>query len=227
MPDRSPAEQLVDWLYAETNGVVQSGPFKGMTLLREFAWPDTALAPLLLGTYEMELHEFIEQELSFLMRLDNPKVVNVGCAEGYYAVGLARRLPKATVFVVEPNKDSLRIAHETARLNCVRLIDSDDMPSVEADFIVMDCERSESLYLDPAKYPALRKAAIVVEIHGDEPGEDIFNQFKDSHSITMIIEGPRNPNLFPILLRKSSIIRWACMNENRPCTMVWFVMRPK
>lgn len=49
--------------------------------------------PNLVGSYESELHLQIEQLI-----LERPQVViDVGCAEGYYAVGLAQRLPDATI----------------------------------------------------------------------------------------------------------------------------------
>ncbi len=46
-------------------------------------------------------------------------VVNVGCAEGYYAVGLARRMPTAHVHAFELVDETRRTCELTARLNGV------------------------------------------------------------------------------------------------------------
>ena len=63
---------------------VSGGPFAGL------AYPDRApisLVPKLLGIYERELHGAIEAAI----RAQPGLIVNVGAADGYYAVGLARR----------------------------------------------------------------------------------------------------------------------------------------
>jgi hypothetical protein len=50
-------------------------------------------SPKFLGTYERELHRVIERAI-----WRRPKyVLNIGCAEGFYAVGLAIRLNDAQV----------------------------------------------------------------------------------------------------------------------------------
>lgn len=226
-------EQIDNWIYAETKGIVQSGPFKGMQLLREQAWVSGGLSPMLLGCHEQELHEVIEKEITRLALLPNPRVVNVGCAEGYYAVGLARRLPKATVWAIDTNDECLKLSRETAELNEVTLVIGDDLSNVFAapDLIIMDCEGAEVNYLDHEKFPGLLGAHIIVEIHnmlnGPLADEIIFTRWKDRNHITAWLENGRNPNAFEILWSRSSFFRWMAVCENRPCMMVWFVMTPK
>src|SRR5262249_45805579 len=75
-----------------TGSRVATGPFAGMILDYE-CFPVHA-SPKFLGTYEQELHRAIERAIQL-----RPKyVLNVGCAEGFYAVGLALRLSDAQVF---------------------------------------------------------------------------------------------------------------------------------
>lgn len=226
MLDKSPAQHVNDWLYAQTGGVVQSGPFKGMTVPREQGWQDGALCPALLGCHEEELHVAIEHEIERLAELPNPKIVNVGCAEGYYAIGLARRLPKATVWAVDICDESLRIAQQAAADNGVKIVVGatiDDM-FASPDLVVMDCEGAEVGYLDPVRWPRLLRATIIVEIH--VPPAIIYDRFAKTHFIDVIPEAGRNPNKFPFLHDKPSAFRWMMVSENRPCLMCWFVMRP-
>jgi hypothetical protein len=53
--------------------------------------------PKLLGVYERELHDAVEAAV----RAEPELIVNVGADDGYYAVGLARRCPSATVHAFE------------------------------------------------------------------------------------------------------------------------------
>ena len=87
--------ELAEYVFSETLGVVQSGPFRGMKIPREVSWGQGDVIPKLLGlgTYEQELIPAIYKAI----RRKPAVVYNVGCAEGYYAVGLARALPEATV----------------------------------------------------------------------------------------------------------------------------------
>lgn len=232
MIDTVDRKKLDDWLYAQTKGVVQSGPFKGMLLSRTQGWVDGAIGPQLLGCHEEELHASLEQEIVRLESLDNPKIVNVGCAEGYYAIGLARRLPKATVWAIDNNDTSLEIAKQSARDNGVNIVIGDTLDHVFAapDLIVMDCEGAEVGYLDCAKFPSLKAATIIVELHSSKEQEThaiLYDRFDASHVVGYVREGARDPNKYEMLQPKSSAFRWAAICENRPVMMYWYVMRPK
>jgi len=76
-----------DWIERTTNRTVASGPFRGMRYVARAY--HSAYHAKLLGTYEMELHGIVEE----LCRETPGIIVDVGAAEGYYAVGLAMRLP--------------------------------------------------------------------------------------------------------------------------------------
>lgn len=220
--------EVTDYIFEQTKGIVQTGPFKGMKLLRETSWKDTALSPMLLGTHEEELHGLIEEKIA-----RNPSVVvNVGCAEGYYAVGLAIRLPKATVWAIDTDPNSLQLCQELAELNDVRVVTSFDVEDAfhKPDFIMMDCEGGEIEYLDFERYPALLNAHIIAEIH-NTPGrmaDDIlYRRWKEKDHIVAYMEGSRNPNRFQMLIDKPSKFRWEAVCENRPCAMGWYHMWPQ
>lgn len=223
---------LEDWLYEETKGSVQWGPFKGMWLPREEAWDAHALAPKLLGCYEQELHDVLEEEISRLARLPQPKIVNVGCAEGYYAIGMAGRLRNAKVWACDKDNDSRAIAEHAAKVNGVdvefgtAVSDMFEAP----DLIIMDCEGAEVDYLNPVEFPGLKRAHIVVELHPFPHlnlAEVLTERFESIHTCYLIREGARDPNIFKVLQDRHSDVRWAAVNENRPVTMYWAVMRPR
>src|SRR3954454_22153756 len=89
---------------------VSGGPFARLV------YPDRApisLVPKLLGIYERELHGAIEAAI----RAQPDVIVNVGAADGYYAVGLARRLPAATVIAYEADAGQRELCRRVAAAN--------------------------------------------------------------------------------------------------------------
>jgi len=94
---------------------VCAGPFTGMELVAEPRWHDGNLCLKLSGRYERELWDVIEKAIS----RQPQSVLNIGCCEGYYAVGLARRLPQAGVYACDIALEAMRLTSEAAALNGV------------------------------------------------------------------------------------------------------------
>jgi len=93
---------------------VRSGPFAGLRYPSEASVGSTLL-PKLLGSYEQELHGVVEQ-------LDHAKytaIVDIGCAEGYYAVGLAKRIESIPVFAYDTDPTSRQLCLDMASRNDV------------------------------------------------------------------------------------------------------------
>lgn len=224
--------ELEALLFDELGGVVQSGPFADMKILAEQSWKDARLLPMLLGCHEEELHGELEKQLARLKKIDHPIVSVIGSAEGYYAIGIKRRLPKAVVYAVDPDERANELCSVASRLNGVSLAFGASVEEMltYSDFIFMDCEGNECAYLDPEKFPALRGKHMLVEVHNlpkQKTDEILFERFRGTHHITMVFEGPRNPNRHQALIRYPSDQRWLAVSENRPCLMAWFIMEPK
>ena len=224
--------RVTKWLVDQTGGEIQSGPFKGMKMLSDTAWQESNLAPQILGCYEQELHDCIEREIKRLSQIEHPLIVDIGCAEGYYAVGLAKRLPHAEVYAIDVNELSLEIAQRCAELNCVDNLSVAPllMDGTSIDFIMCDCEGHEVDYLDPEKFPQLIHTHMLVEMH-DFPNqpttEIIFGRFKDTHNIYIMYEGGRDPNAFDFMVDWHNITRWLAVSEGRPVRMYWMFFKPK
>lgn len=210
---------------------VMSGPFAGMTLLPDAAWGDGDVAPKLLGSYESELHPAIAK----LIDRKPSAVINIGCAEGYYAVGMARALPNARVFAFDSEPRAQDICRRAAATNQVtnrvavegscgadalrRILAKNDKA-----VLIVDCEGAELQLLDPVALPALRKCDMIVECHDFMNAaitKTLQQRFAASHAVEDIGEGPRNPNEFKPLRGMQSLDRWLAINEGRPVTMNW------
>ena len=74
---------------------VLDGPFKGMAY-GDFAH-GSPIIPKILGIYELELHPWVYDAIA----TNYDCVINVGCAEGYYAVGFAYARPGIEVFAFD------------------------------------------------------------------------------------------------------------------------------
>src|SRR5690348_1337426 len=77
---------------------VNSGPFKGLEYISGAA--GSAYTPKILGCYEQEIHAFIEE----IINKSYSVIVDVGCAEGYYAVGFAYRSSDVKVYAFDENE---------------------------------------------------------------------------------------------------------------------------
>jgi len=75
----------------------------------------SAYLPKLLGIYERELTECIEEAC----RLKFPVIIDIGAAEGYYAIGLAIRNPQAKIIAFEMEERGRAALKEMAKLNNV------------------------------------------------------------------------------------------------------------
>jgi SAM-dependent methyltransferase len=217
---------------------VQSGPFVGMQLPTEAAWNrDGDLAPKLLGCYEEELH----RPLAELVARKPVRILNIGCAEGYYAVGLARLAPYATVFAYDINEDAQAICRLAAVANGVgsRLIVGGECTpeglrtQIARDgrtLIVMDCEGAELTLLDPKTVPELATCDILVECH-DFLDRAITHTLRErltlSHVVEDIVEGARDPNKNALVRQWDSLDRWLIVNEGRPEMMNWLLCRAR
>jgi hypothetical protein len=164
--------------------------------------------------------------------------INIGAAEGYYAAGLALRLPKAAIIAFEMDQGARERCRQAAARNGVA--DRIDLRGVcdvtalrdclpEQALVFCDCEGGELGMLDPASVPALRSAFIIAECHdfADRSITDTLrNRFAPTHTVEMVTEGPRDPNRFPFLRRLDSLDRWLAVCEDRPETMHWLICTP-
>jgi hypothetical protein len=208
------------------------GPFSGVRLPSAFSWGDRG--PKLLGCYEQELHPCIEEIIAW-----QPDVVlNVGCAEGYYAVGLAKRLPAALIIAYDVDHSAREACKEARDINglkleilgfCTNSELRDRAERAARPFLFIDCEGGERelLLADTYEFPSAR---LIVECH-DFVDRDITSallaKFSNTHAILRIVQSGRDPFSHPSLAGFSNNDRWTLVSEGRPETMHWLYMTPK
>jgi len=221
-----------------TNCSVLGGPFAGMQYVQ--ISQGSAYIPKLLGIYERELVPQVEA----LVAREPELIIDVGAAEGYYAIGFARRLPQCRVIAFEMEPRGQTALQEMATLNSVSdrvevrgKCEAHDLAEVldgvSSAAIICDVEGYEHLLLDPLAVPALRRVSILVELHDFViPGitEALKKRFQHSHDISHIWQESRSRAEFPwrtlgTSLLPKSYLDWA-VSEWRPVRMAWLWMEP-
>jgi hypothetical protein len=167
---------------------VQEGPFAGLTLTP--ATHAEQIGPYLLGVYESELDEAWDT----VFRRSYPQIIDIGAKFGYYAVGLARRYPQASVVAFDTDRWARRALREMAAANGTRNVDVLGFCSPEwlarhvadAALVVSDCEGYEDVLFGPGTIASLRSATLVIETHdGMVPGvsDRLRSAFDATHAV--------------------------------------------
>ncbi len=219
---------------------VLDGPFQRMRYLDEVVWG--SITPKWLGSYECELHGVIAE----VIERAPPVIVDVGCAEGFYAVGLAMRLPGTTVRGWDCDFLSRRQTRRLARLNGVEdrvqvggWCRHGDLERLAGQRVVLICdiEGGERELLDPVVCPALRAMDVLVEIHEgrwtQRTADLLLERFNPTHDIQRI---PGRPRFEWIRDRRALTGRFPCItadgwleatDEGRGGLQEWFWMKSR
>jgi hypothetical protein len=229
----------------ETGMVVSGGPFKGLRYVEDTVCG--GYVPKLLGTYERELHETILNAA----RLDFERIINIGAADGYYAVGLARLIPNARVVVFEMEEKGRALVSAMAERNgvmdrfqilgtCEPLGLLTALATPGRTLVICDVEGYEDVLMNPSSCPALATAHILVELHdGKNAGVSgrVRDRFVATHMITTLWQQERTAAEFPISTTYTRRVNprhlAAAIDEGRPVNeakaprMSWFWMEPK
>jgi len=221
-----------------TGQEVISGPFAGMRYVNRSI--GSAYVPKLLGIYERELAAVVEEIIASRPTL----IVDVGAAEGYYAVGFACRLPESRMIAFETEAAGRDAVTEMAALNDVSdrvtvmgTCDADSLGAVLAGqsnaVVLMDVEGYEDVWLDPEKLSALRSATFLVELHEfSVPGitAAIAARFAETHTLELIWAEDRHRSDFPWQTAITRLLPARYINgavsEMRPEKMCWYFGRP-
>ncbi len=218
---------------------VLAGPFAGLK------YPDwkchgSAIFPKLLGSYEAELHGFIERVLG-----TNPStVVDIGCAEGYYAVGCALRSPDLKVVAadISPQARALcsQLAHTNgvgARVAVTGRITRNELLQLAAEsggWIICDCEGGELELFDEEVFRKLADWHLLIEMHEYiVPGieERLAVLAGKTHNIETIdsVDDYRRQRLWAssCVANLPDKLRFEFYYEGRPGLMRWLCACPK
>jgi hypothetical protein len=226
--------QMLSNTYVGKQGTrIHGGPFAGMDYVEEAT--EGGLIARLLGVYESELHPHLKAILADGVDC----VIDVGCAEGYYAVGLARIAPGITVHAHDVDEKAQAACAALAAKNGVAervIVGGEFKPSDFEAFagrrvlVLVDTEGAEVEILQPALSPSLAGMHIIVETHDSAvPGalELMVERFSPTHDITRVDHQAKTSDLPDWITRLSHLDQLLAVWEWRGAPTPWLVMRPK
>ena len=233
-----PTAVLTRAVVRKTGQTVASGPFRGMKYVASGV--GSVYYPKLLGVYERELHPTIET----IQNLRPDRIIDIGAAEGYYAVGLAMNNPDATVTAFEQEPGGRELVRDMAARNGVagrvRVLGRCEPADLQAELsaarkpvVVCDVEGYETTLLVPTAVPSLTTSWVLVELHEfivAGVGATIRGRFSKTHRITEIGQTDRSRADLPFLRWYAQLLPTAYatypVNEFRPARMSWLWMAP-
>jgi precorrin-6B methylase 2 len=224
--------------YVRRHGLeVLRGPFAGLRYPPELPAHDHVshhLMAKLVGSYEQQIYPWIEEWIGGDFEL----VIDVGCAEGFYAVGLARAMPDVEVRAYDIYPQAREDCAALARANGVQdrvTIAGECTPATLAAVsqrrvaLLSDCEGYEKILLDPELAPNLRHWSIIVEQHVlQDPtiAATIERRFRETHEIEVIEYVPPDGDGVAELERLTAEQIRFVLSE-RPYPMSWALLRPR
>jgi hypothetical protein len=218
---------------------VMHGPFMGMKY-PEARSVGSSLFPKILGSYERELHPVFDE----ICLKDYRSIVDIGCAEGYYAVGLAMRMPDTHVFAYDTNVEARALCERMAGVNgvgervstgdfcCAETIRS--LPLSGRCLVISDCEGYEKKLFSEEVVTILAECEVLVEVRDFvdiEISSVLRERFERTHAITVVRStddiAKAQSCEYEELTAYCLSDRRELLAECRPSIMEWFYMVPQ
>jgi hypothetical protein len=209
--------------------IVRSGPFAGPRYPPE-GTATRHVAPRPIGSYEQCLHPVIASVANTAYQ----RIVDVGCAEGYYAVSFALRYSDATVYAFDADARELALCRRMAQLNDARNLefrafcDPGTLCTLIRDrrcLVVSDCEGLEDKLFNPDVIAAASQTDVLIELHEDScPGvtDRLVRLLSPTHEIRLLRHAPPAPSVMAELIDSlgDRVARY-CVNEFRDRRQQW------
>ena len=213
---------------------VLQGPFEGLKY-PHIDITEATLVPKIAGSYESQLNNIVEE----IIKKGYSNIIDVGCAEGYYAVGFAKRMPATTIHAYDINKKDLEFCSLMAKENGVSNIrfGSFCSPQTLLDFVsagrtlvFCDAEGYELELFTPEVISKLRNTDILVELHdtvNPQLSTILKSRFVNTHRIEIVNNRQTDlTRFFPKLAKLNADDKLYAVMEHRGgynenCFMEW------
>lgn len=230
-------------LFHQLNNTVRYGLFQGMKLNSQTWWGSLDLGAMCLGEYEKEV--LIELEQEFKKNRKPKTFIDIGAADGYYAVGalFSGLVEKCICFELSPaGRENIATNHALNNSPGILEIHGDIFEDFEKvittkefqdSVILVDIEGSEFTFLNKETLSLIKEATIIIEIHNwIENFEQTYREFLLNASEFFFIEKikprSRDFNSFEEELRSyTDENRVLLFSESRPCQMRFLKLSPK
>ncbi len=239
--ERKRKEELTDAFVQDLfkDKTVKSGPFKGLKYPK-FESRNSSLYSKLLGSYEKELHEVFNK----VIQHGYDQILDIGCAEGYYAVGLALKIPQAKIFAYDVEPRARQLTYEMSKLNGVEsrinihsFCDATTLRNFtfeKKSLIISDCEGYEKLLFTQDNIENLVHTDLIIETHDFldiHISSDLEKLFSKTHDIKVIQSIgdviKAKTYVYPELATANLETRYRIFEEGRRFVDEWLIITSK
>jgi precorrin-6B methylase 2 len=224
-------------LYKKNYGfVVSAGLFKNLKYIQKAIGSEFLVK--LIGCYEEE----VQIEIEKLLKINNyNKLIDIGCAEGFYLVGIGHLFPKIDLVGYDIEEEALKLTKELYAKNklknklklekkCTHMklnkeINTDSL-------IICDCEGFEDYILNTNKVN-FKNSDLVVEIHKFENKNfinEIIKRFEKTHKYKIIKSDFFNRNINKYSFLKKLVLKkdmTILTDEERYISQKWLILTRK
>lgn len=225
-----------NYIFQKYGGVVQHGPLRDFKILQESSWGNDKAAKIL-GFYEAEILEELSSEAQ------GKYFVDIGAADGYYAVGFLYKKICVGCVAFESTEQGRQVITNTAKFANITLpllvydsaqsnfINLVPFPLDQTVFLI-DIEGGEFEILTEENLFLMRQSIIFVEIHdSDDSGKEKFQRLLrdcEKHFLVKIQKRVfRDPYAYPELDELDDTEHWLACSEGRAPDAKWLILRPK
>jgi hypothetical protein len=225
-------------LLVSKHGVLD-GPFSGMRYLKRAH--GSVLLPKLLGSYESEIHSIVQE----IIHKPPQVIIDIGCAEGYYAVGFALKIPKSRVLAFDTAEEARELTSKLALVNTVsdrveiygEFCVENVLPEIlgKTCFILCDIDGAENAIFQAETAGFLKDCRILVETHdGYVEGvtQKLLNIFRATHD-AQVIDSNCDYEIKSLTYRTlafretNRVLRGRFFEEGRPFPQKWIYFTPR
>jgi len=231
-------------LYKKHNNSVIYGPYKGMFFSENNHWGIGDLGPKIIGLYEFEVqNKLIDLVSNF--KIEN--FVNIGAAEGYHAIGIAKKTRIQNFVLYEIDKKGQEILKENILKNelkkNIKIENKANLNSIyelnkKLDFsktlFLIDIEGYELELFNDEILGLLKNSFLIIENHRfllsktkQIKYQELVNKFDDSFNVELVSNTGRNISQINEIRNFSENELMMISSESRPKMMEWFVLTPK
>ncbi|MBC5773497.1 hypothetical protein H8S95_05430 [Pontibacter sp. KCTC 32443] len=218
---------------------VLNGHFKNM-VYPSMRSVGSSLYPKLLGSYEKEL----EEALGNLLNNSYSSIIDIGCAEGYYAVGLGLKFKESNIIAYDIDDKARKLCLEMAKMNglsdrfeirgeCTPF-ELSKLVSGKRCLIICDCEGYEKYLFNELNLNSLSKSDLIIETHDFidiSISNLLFTLISETHNIELIksIDDIQKVKTYSYKELNSFSLydKFLILKEERPAIMEWLICTPK
>jgi hypothetical protein len=229
-----------DILFGKYNYAVAYGPFKGMKLNKNVWWSKNDRITQTLGVYE----EHVLKKMCLFADKGAKKLIDVGAADGYFAVGMAYSKIYSNVVAFEIETEGQNRILENATANkCedkVLICGEADVDSIakkitieDKSTVLIDIEGGEYDLLSEKMLEILSDNYVICELHpwmvkdGHSRQKSLLDRASQVFNVELIKRDNYSPNMFPEFDDLSDEIRLIALGEGRAKNMQWLICTPK